>query len=461
MQPAIGVKESSKPGWGTICGPNCFEVYEAGQGIHATDIPDSVAIGMGALFKFLKEAWNDVKKIFFDIVDGVQCFFVWIGGKIYRAVLNTIEAVFHAIEFVFTQIKVFFDKLVAWIGFLFSWGDILRTHRVFKNISLQYAQYAIKQIDVLAEDLQAGFKTVKNNIDEWAELNLPGSGKSIGEQKNGSDPGTEMTSPQNIWAAYHTSNGIGTAKTPAKLPDSDHSGLEDLFRVLETAVKEEEVEIKKAVQQIKDEVATKFMTLSPEQVIKKVLAIVAKFVIGFAENLSLRLLELVKMIVGGLLDLLTAPLEIPVISWVYKNVITEGDELSVLDLVCLVSAIPATIIFKAVTNRNPFPDNSHTKALINATDFDDLMQLLSGGPGGNSSLASGDETGSATEEKPATGKIFIACMKLYAIITGGLNATLAVFKQTGLDKTAVPIRVRFYLPLVCAQPTFLASSPSI
>ncbi|THU92755.1 hypothetical protein K435DRAFT_628344, partial [Dendrothele bispora CBS 962.96] len=79
-------------------------------------------------------------------------------------------------------------------------------------------------------------------------------------------------------------------------------------------------------------------------------------------------------IANTLLDVLDAPLNIPVISSLYKKI--SGDDLSFLDLICLISAIPATIVSKLATGNTLFPDNSTTSALINATDFNNLTSLL-------------------------------------------------------------------------------------
>jgi hypothetical protein len=452
-QPKAGVKKASSLGWGAICGSDRFDIYESGLDVHSTQIFDSIEVCMGALFNFLKDAWTDVTKIVVDVFDGVHRFFVWIGDKVYgdkvyETVLDTIEAVSKAIEVVFTQIKVGFEKLAAWVGFMFSWDDILRTHRVFKNMSLQYARHSINQIGVLAKDLQAGFETAKESVNRWAQIQLPDSGKTIGEQKgsgndkqkgSGNDTGTEMKSPQNNWASYHASNGLGGATTPAKLPGPDISGLEGLFEELKEAVNKEEEEINNMIQLIKTEVAQNFMILSPEQIIQKTIAIVANFVIGSAENLCLRFLKIVEKILHGLLDLLVAPIDIPLLSWLYKNTITDGDELSALDLACLVAAIPATLMFKAVTNRNPFPDSNHTKALIAATNFDTITQLLSESQGKSSNLIAVDKEVTA-EVKPTTGDTVVACLKLSSYSINGLNAGLSILKHTGLDKTATPIR---------------------
>lgn len=98
-----------------------------------------ITTASGDLFQFLKDVWEDVQHFWIKAVDGFTQFIAVIGGKIYTVILDSVRAVSSAIEFVFKKIKVFFDDLVAWLGFLFNWGDILRTHRVIKNVFKQYA----------------------------------------------------------------------------------------------------------------------------------------------------------------------------------------------------------------------------------------------------------------------------------------------------------------------------------
>ncbi|OJJ39987.1 hypothetical protein ASPWEDRAFT_166074 [Aspergillus wentii DTO 134E9] len=75
-----------------------------------------------------------------------------------------------------------------------------------------------------------------------------------------------------------------------------------------------------------------------------------------------------------MVKMLDGPIDITIRSTVYKKV--AGAEMSVLDLVCLVAAILANVIFKMATNRELFPDNANMNALITAKDFETLKNLL-------------------------------------------------------------------------------------
>jgi hypothetical protein len=52
------------------------------------------------------------------------------------------------------------------------------------------------------------------------------------------------------------------------------------------------------------------------------------------------------------------------------------DHLSILDVVCLVLAMPPTVFYKAVTCTAPFLDNSGTSTLSEATSWQKLKNVM-------------------------------------------------------------------------------------
>ena len=79
------------------------------------------------------------------------------------------------------------------------------------------------------------------------------------------------------------------------------------------------------------------------------------------------LLQGVKEIIGVMLDVLedavkslqsvlNASIDIPVISYIYKLLM--HDDLSILDLLCLILAVPVTILYKVIFGSAPFSDDS-------------------------------------------------------------------------------------------------------
>jgi len=74
--------------------------------------------------------------------------------------------------------------------------------------------------------------------------------------------------------------------------------------------------------------------------------------------------------------MLNARWNIPVLTWLYENVICDdGSVLSMLDFIALLAAIPATLGYKIVAGKNLFPD-AQAGRLIAARNWDELMAAL-------------------------------------------------------------------------------------
>src|SRR5207253_5340602 len=79
--------------------------------------------------------------------------------------------------------------------------------------------------------------------------------------------------------------------------------------------------------------------------------------------------------IRGMMDLLTASIRIPVISTLYHDL--TGEDLSFLDVICLIAAIPATIVHKAIAGAPPFPKgDAFTNNLLGAKSFADVKSAF-------------------------------------------------------------------------------------
>jgi hypothetical protein len=67
-------------------------------------------------------------------------------------------------------------------------------------------------------------------------------------------------------------------------------------------------------------------------------------------------------------------IHIPVLSNVYKAIV--GSDLTILDLVCPVAAVPATIVTRIITGHDPFPDDKRTNNVIHATTWADFASAF-------------------------------------------------------------------------------------
>ncbi|PMD35109.1 hypothetical protein L207DRAFT_517206 [Hyaloscypha variabilis F] len=337
-------------------------------------LAQQIEVAAGDLFNFLQSAWADVSSFVVQQAGAVYHFLATIGGKIYDAILDSVAVVTGAIEFVLNQIEVAFEKLVAWLGFLFDWDDIKRTHLVLKNVMKQFGNKVISSMDTLETMVENAFVNLENEINSFTGITDPGELIGTRQQAASATPG--VNSPQSNWAVQHTNNGMGDAQTTYVGSNSSSPGLDQLMADLQGLVTNEEDYISTTVTQIKTQVIDQISSMTPLEAIKKILGIVSDLILKSARNIIVKLIDVIKLMISELLVMLDAPINIPIISPMYKAI--TGSDLSVLDLIAFVGAIPATIMYKLAAGQAPFPDNATTNELIAAPDFATLSSLITG-----------------------------------------------------------------------------------
>jgi hypothetical protein len=337
-------------------------------------VGDWITTAAGDLLNGLKGLWDDVEGFIVQQADGIWNVVVKLAGQVYHAVLNTVAVVVHFVEFVVNTIKIFIEEIIAWLGFLFNWHDIMRTKRVIKNVVRQYVRMAIGQLDTLEDKVNDVFGSMESKLNSWASIADTGAAaQSLGQ---GDLPG--HNDPQTNWALSHTQNGLDSASSDAtegsdRVADDAQKLLDDLSSIFTGAIDNPE----DMFVQIKEEVIDNILSQSPITTLKKILAITGNFILKDVQGIIVKGIDLFKLIADGIMALLDFSIDIPVISWLYKLI--TGDNLTMLDLACLVGAIPATLIYKLIMNENPFPDDDFTNALIDAPDASTITRILSSG----------------------------------------------------------------------------------
>ncbi|MFI9553321.1 hypothetical protein [Nonomuraea endophytica] len=337
----------------------------------------AIAVAMGDFFSWLEDCFDDVVNFVVQEAEGIYHLFVTIAGEVYDVLLDCVAAVVHAVEFVLKKIEVFFEDLIKWLGFLFVWSDIVRTHNVLKNI---FTQYVAKSIDGLGDartQLQHAFTDVQRYVDSWADLpgNVPPSlsGTTRGSVVASSPPVPGQNSPQSNWGLHQLKSNASNGTTTAQPNQGVTGDVPATLQPLVDALSREEEIFQQALASFKSNIIDKIDQISFSQIVTEVIAIITDAFLESVENVLLAAVDVLAALVDGVMDILDATIEIPVLSWLYKEV--SGNDLSLLDAACLVAAIPVTIGYKLIADEAPFPDDATTTALIDAPDFATIQRI--------------------------------------------------------------------------------------
>jgi hypothetical protein len=317
-----------------------------------------------------------VNAVFTFIADGVQ--------YVFNAVVETISQAFDIVESYFAQVQVGFEKIFEWLGFVFNWGDILRTKEAFSYTLTQFLGFIQGAVTGIQGLIDAGIGNLKTIDDGFFQTAIQQAGSvSVGgyEQSNYQDS-PEFTSAvsNNIFANGVIDNFAGAVGGPIASVQSDalSSFITQLTDFAATTQKTPAF----------TQAVAYFQTMgsSPDQIYKSLysgLLSVAQAmldaVLSGVQSLVDSLFGLVQTLLQEFTNVLNQTWDIPFVSQLYSY-ITNGATLTTIDLISLIIAIPATILYTTLNNAAPFPDEGSVTAFENS--FSAQSMVSASGLGG-------------------------------------------------------------------------------
>jgi hypothetical protein len=334
---------------------------------------DAIAVGIGDLFQWLETGVEAVVKVVEDVANDVAHFIAEIGDAVYTAVIDSVEAVIGAAQWLFNAIKTAIQDIIDFLEFLFGWDDIARTKAVFHNLISQFLTGQVNELQVVKGDIDEAIGNLEQTIDTWAGIT---DWSPLGDAA-GSPAASSASNPMQGQTAasqhlnHHFQNNAGNISIVGDSPAPDllQSLIDDLF----TALSNEGKVLDGVIDQLQ-QLASDFSSLSVEQVIKRLVGILADAVLSSVQVVIDAILDILTDIAAAALQLLDTKLHIPVISDIL-NAIGVPD-LSFLDLFCWIAAAAYTIVYKIAEGVAPFPDDQTTTFLSTASSIDDLVQAF-------------------------------------------------------------------------------------
>lgn len=152
---------------------------------------ESFLVNAGDIFQsILHTAWESVKDFTISVIDGIHQVLVSLGGTIYRAILDSVAVVTHAIQWVLTKLEIAWDDIKAYLGFVFDWNDIIRTHKVIRNVTSQYSNYSVSRIAAIQDYITSNIDFAKQKLSAWGDIpdETSSAGQLSGTSTNTDNP---------------------------------------------------------------------------------------------------------------------------------------------------------------------------------------------------------------------------------------------------------------------------------
>lgn len=321
----------------------------------------------GDLVESLKHFGEYIIEIVKDTASDVWHFIVKIGNEIYGFIINTVEKIAGALKSIWNKIVKGFEDLWEFLKFLFEWQDMLLTRDVFKQTVKIFMHRIGEDIQKVKNDMDHAIVNAEGLIKEWADpdAKVPPLGEdnsNINETLKDKQANPEIHSaPSELLKSHFTANAHRSTVTESKstaTPDPTWSGLTDLSGFVKSE--------KETITDLKNQLMALFVSGSNAQenpdietILKKIFADVAIGALDLFKMAADKVLDFLTLLIYEAIELLDAPMYIPVLSDILKDMF-DIELPSILDVICLIGAVPTTIVYKAVKGRAPYESGDGT-----------------------------------------------------------------------------------------------------
>jgi hypothetical protein len=311
---------------------------------------------IGRVFRGIRDTVKKATKVVIGFANNVMNAIIEIAGKVVRFVLDTVQKVAEFVQAVVEKVVKSIKQFVEFLRFLFDWKDILKTQRFIKNsINSAFdsaAEFVESAKTPISEAIGSIQNTVSNSIDGVIESlgvdpddvaikksNLPEAAEWFLNKLFGSiGPGKPslLAEPQNVFNSETNSGAIGHLK----------SALSKLVTMAGVTMTTGLVDTIEAV--INN-------PTRPELALATMLSLVKELSIqtlDITEDLMMAVLDAIVAAIKLFQSLLNATIRIPLISALFKLI--GAGELSIINVITILVAIPTTVVSKLMFGERPF-----------------------------------------------------------------------------------------------------------
>ena len=331
--------------------------------------------------KFVDAALNFAKLI----VDGTKAVFKFVMNSVeyvFDAVVNVVQDAFDMLELilaaVYDTVVDFFERTFEWIGFLFDWPDILRTSdalyytidemfTVFKKAAPAVKMRADARFATAHADIKAKFDDLIGRTSNTTTL------KSTENENDRHDPSLAYSLGNNVVGNAYINNCQSAQAPPSMRATVDTDGLEALLGQFAASTEQ-----KPAFKNFEAAATPDKFFGEALKTLYQLLEELILAVVDGTQAIVDKLLDTVTKVIETLQQSLKAELYIPLVSELFKAKI--GRPLNGLNLIALVAAIPTTILYKAIYNVAPYPDQASVDAFKHDFTADWMLQASGLGP---------------------------------------------------------------------------------
>ncbi len=386
--------------------PTCHMMVREGDSLNITELPEaefdraagdagSVWSDIGDAIHWLEKAAKTVGKVLIKVLSAEVHFIVQLDKVFYKFVTKTLEDTFKGLESLFAWstalIKAeidFVEDLMKFLRLLFEWKNVLVTKTLFKetiHAGLTAFQSEISTVtDAILTEVKKGEAAANKDFDALLQKLMP-KGRKMGDsapkvRNKFTGPGNNSPMAMSGYNSAHNKHAMRMSYVKNKAqqnPPHNSSAIalslggqgglsfdEGIFDDIINKI-ENDPGVKQTLSGLgsffKNEKIKSFKDLldAAAYTFLSIFKLAADVAFDVVEGIIKALKQFAEAVIGALLNVITNPIQIPVVSDIYE--IISGSKLTLLDLFSLIGAVPTTLIYELFTGKPPFTADSISK----------------------------------------------------------------------------------------------------
>ncbi len=338
------------------------------------DMLNAVSTTVGEFIEAVLTVDQELKRIVIGIVDGVYHAMVEVRDFLIKIELKALSEIIGVVNFVLKKIFNFdFNDLMTWLGHVFHWDEIMYTQKALVRImdlALKSVEDNISTCEKYIDKAVHSFKELLKIPEEDIDMSNEIFQKRINEKP--SELPSMLDSPELHWLQDHLQIGFlqfgGGQSIEYKENGCEHI-LEEVFIdegliIANTA---------KKIQALAKKMATNEGPKTRKQFVTALLPVLENTVVDSVENVMLGLIEYLEEIVEGIRTTISTPVDIPVLTCLFEEVICqEKEKLTIANLVALLVAAPLCTTYRAAMKK-AFLTEKQKEKILAATTFNEVL----------------------------------------------------------------------------------------
>lgn len=391
---------------------------------------DTVEDIAGDILQALESGIEAIGEFVFSVAKGVLRFAVKIAGRWFHFVVKSISAALKLINWALHVLAIGLKKLIQWLGFIFDWDDIVETHKVFTNIARQTMKKLESELPALQKRMDSAFDRILRSVDsigdhpvlppEYASASINQVvTQTIAESANSQGVNAALYSTGGSFACYQLLHGgilNGPAPGYGTGPEALKAFVQDTLIPTMEAIADEIATVARTL--IRDYEAG---TLTFGEIVKLLSKTLVETVVEALKTIADGLFAVAETLLALLDDSLFGEIHIPLLTPLYE-LVSGGSEMSLVDGLSLLAAIPTTIFYKVVAGEAPFADGDF--GLAGANSFDEIIAIFAGAAPKARSTA--PRQAQAKDDSSEAAKIYSQVGGALSVLAGFLGAGLTM-----------------------------------